>query len=222
MKENTASCEPDYQYHDCSECGRSTYHDVLAKYYSNVDYESGYPAWEEHQIVRCGGCRSLGFARAWLQDHGLGEGNYGVSKAVRYPQSLSDASSIRELNLLPEIIRNVYIETSRAFINQLPILVGIGLRSIIEAVCKHKKAPGSNLRERIDSLVHTGWITAEGIKVLHHLRFMGNSAAHEVKGHEQRELVAAFAVVDHLLQGVYVVPSKAANLPKAKKKRKRP
>jgi hypothetical protein len=49
----------------------------------------------------------------------------------------------------------------------------MALRSIIEGVYKLKKAPGCALEEPIDSLVQTGWIAAEGVKVLHYLRFRG-------------------------------------------------
>ena len=48
---------------------------------------------------------------------------------------------------------------------------------------------------------------------LHSLRFMGNAAAHEMKAHLQKELNAAFDVVEHLLYGVYVLPKQAAQLP---------
>lgn len=37
--------------------------------------------------------------------------------------------------------------------------------------------------------------------------------AHEVKPHKLSELNAAFDVIDHLLQGVYLIPAKAKELP---------
>ena len=43
---------------------------------------------------------------------------------------------------------------------------------------------------------------------------MGNDAAHEVKAHKIEELTIALGVVEYLLQGVYVIPKRAAQLPK--------
>lgn len=52
----------------------------------------------------------------------------------------------------------------------------------------------------------------EGAKILHSLRIMGNQAAHKVKPHSEEDLRTAFDVVEHLLQGVYVLPAKASRL----------
>ncbi|MDY3558591.1 DUF4145 domain-containing protein, partial [Gemmata sp. JC673] len=56
-------------------------------------------------------------------------------------------------------------------------------------------------------------VSGDGAKILHSLRFMGNNAAHEVKGHTAEELTIALGVVEYLLHGVYVMPKKAAKLP---------
>jgi Domain of unknown function (DUF4145) len=40
-----------------------------------------------------------------------------------------------------------------ALCSKLPILAGVGIRALIEAVCHDKSAQGSDLRKKIDSLV---------------------------------------------------------------------
>jgi hypothetical protein len=94
------------------------------------------------------------------------------------------------------------------------VLAGIGIRSIVEAVCTEKTATGHNLQQRIDALVTLGLITRDGATILHSLRFMGNAAAHEVTAHTESELDTAFDVVEHLLTTVYVLPHAAARLPR--------
>jgi hypothetical protein len=96
----------------------------------------------------------------------------------------------------------------------LPILTGIGIRAIVETVCNDRGATGANLLQKINSLVTLKLITQREATVLHDLRFMGNEAAHKVKGHKSGELNLAFDVVEHLLNTVYLLAEKTMQLPK--------
>lgn len=96
----------------------------------------------------------------------------------------------------------------------LPVLTGIGIRAIVETVCKERGAKGRNLFKKINSLVTLNLITKLEARVLHDLRFMGNEAAHKVKAHKSDELNLAFDVVEHLLNTVYLLAEKTARLPK--------
>lgn len=87
---------------------------------------------------------------------------------------------------------------------------------MIEVVCKNQATTGASLENKIDDLVKMGVLTKDGAEILHSLRMMGNKAAHEVKPHSEEELNIAFDVVEHLLQGVYLLPIKASKLPKRK------
>ena len=87
-----------------------------------------------------------------------------------------------------------------------PVLTGIGLRAIIETVCKDQAATGKSLYDQINSLVEQSVLTKDGAEILHKLRVLGNNAAHEVKPHSNVQLGLAFDVVEHLLQGVYILP----------------
>lgn len=96
-------------------------------------------------------------------------------------------------------------------------MTGFGIRAIVEAVCKDKNINNGNLKKKIDSLEEADYITKEGSLILHNLRFMGNEAAHELKVHERSELEAGLDVLEHLLQGVYIIPCKAQKLPRYEK-----
>lgn len=95
----------------------------------------------------------------------------------------------------------------------MPVLAGIGLRALVETVCKEREAEGKNLEQRIDNLVAQGVLTLDGAEFLHSLRIMGNQAAHEVKPHPVADLNLAFDVIEHVLTGVYLIPNRAAQLP---------
>jgi hypothetical protein len=122
---------------------------------------------------------------------------------------------MRHLDLLPAGVHRIYNETHRALCEGLPVLTGIGIRAIVEAVCNEKGAAGKNLEQQIDSLKTMSLITPDGASILHSLRFMGNKAAHEVKPHTPEELATAFDVAEYLLKGVYVLPELGNKLPKA-------
>ena len=114
---------------------------------------------------------------------------------------------------LPHGVYKIYEETHGALCADLTVMVGFGIRAIVEAVCIDKNMSGKNLQEKIYSLVDQGLITQAGSTILHSLRFMGNAAVHEMKSHSKKELNAAFDVVEYLLQGVYILPKQAENLP---------
>jgi hypothetical protein len=129
-----------------------------------------------------------------------------------YPPRLAGRKEIRGILELPDRVRRVYRETRKALIEDLPVLAGVGIRAIVEAVCTDKDAKARNLQMQIDELVKMGVLTTDGAKVLHSTRLMGNKAAHEVKAHTLEELSIAMDVIEHLLTGVYVMPVKAKRI----------
>ena len=96
---------------------------------------------------------------------------------------------------------------------KLPVLAGIGIRALVESVCKQKRVRGTNLQQRIDGLATAGLLGAVEAKTLHRIRFLGNKAAHEMKQPTPEELSAGMDIAEHLLETVYLLPRKARALP---------
>ncbi|GGY23560.1 hypothetical protein GCM10007387_01200 [Pseudoduganella albidiflava] len=126
-----------------------------------------------------------------------------------YPNPREGRQPLADVGLLQDKIQRIYEESLQALNDTQPVLCGIGIRALIETVCKDKKAIGSDLYNKINSLVGLGVLTQDGADILHKLRTLGNDAAHEVKPHSLQELGLAFDVVDHLLLGVYILPEHA-------------
>lgn len=112
--------------------------------------------------------------------------------------------------LLPTNLQRIYSETLRSLNSGLNVLAGIGVRAIVETICKDKSASGRDLFAKINDLVTQGVLTQDGADILHKLRTLGNEAAHEVKPHSNTQLGLALDVIDHLLQGVYILPHHAS------------
>jgi hypothetical protein len=205
----------------CGSCDRETRHKVLAETKVHWEYGQGMvDVWCNYQIVQCQGCLTISFCDiSACSDDEIYEGD-GTSylPEIRkfYPSRIAGRPQMQEVQLLPFGVQQIYEEAHGALCAELQIMAGFGIRAIVEAVCKEREVRGSNLKERIDSLADAGFITPEGAKIFHHLRFMGNAAAHDMKAHAPSEMNAAFDVIEYLLQGVYVLPRQAEMLPRRK------
>lgn len=201
----------------CRECNRTTKHEIVTEATltgatGSRDYEIYWAT--EYQVVRCLGCETLSFRRASSNSEDgyiqIGEDEWieNIHEEI-YPSPYEGRQLISDVHLLPEKIQRIYEESLTALNNSQEVLCGIGVRAIVETVCKDKNATGGDLYSKINSLVSQGVLTQDGANILHKLRTLGNNAAHEVKPHTPKELGLAFDVVDHLLLGVYILPQHA-------------
>ncbi|MBX7057943.1 MAG: DUF4145 domain-containing protein [Leptospirales bacterium] len=212
---------------ECPTCHSSTRHSVeRAVDWSEYYEEPGIHAYATLQILRCNGCDTFSFRSIESNSEDIGDDVDGRmvlrERAALYPErpqrSIADELYLREdVYNVPEIIQAVYRETLAAAQGNFPTLVGIGIRAVVEAVCKDLKVKKRNLEQRIDELVKKAMLTPDGANILHRLRHLGNEAAHDMKPPTQAQIGAALKVIDHLLLGVYVLPKEASILPHGKK-----
>jgi hypothetical protein len=204
----------------CGTCADKTFHIVEASV--DIDGTVGYAFfdyWQHYQIMQCQGCDQYSFRLLERSEDDVvmnpdtGEREM-EDRVTLFPPRIAGRPPLRQLGI-PHQVRAIYEETHKALLGKQPILAGVGLRSLIEAVCREKGASGSNLQKRIDSLVDLGVLTRDGADILHALRDLGNSSAHEVKAQSEADLSTAFDVVEHLMQTVYIIPKKAAKLRKS-------
>jgi hypothetical protein len=201
----------------CVACTTKTAHKVLgsADIRGDDDFHGGSISWEvDHQIIQCLGCKAISFRRAsWTSEDfiqvGPDEYELDVDESL-YPSRLEGREGLGDETIhLPSNVRGIYRETLLALNSQAPILSGIGMRALLETVCKEKKASGKNLLAQIDNLVTKGVLTPVGASILHKIRALGNAAAHEVKPHAEKQLSLAMDIVEHLLKDVYILPKQA-------------
>lgn len=197
----------------CSQCKGMTKHEVVRSMVVTRDYDFMLH-WEHWQIVRCRGCDDISFRHNWQSTEDAAyEEDDGAQVLTDhpsvYPPRLAGRAPLSDEHLLPPKVRIIYSETHAALRSQQTVLAGMGMRAIVEAVCADQEAAGSGLQRRIDSLVEQGVLTRDGAKILHRIRTMGNSAAHEVQPHTEEELRTALDVVEHLLMGVDILKMKS-------------
>jgi hypothetical protein len=205
---------------ECRECKRKTKHLILASadIAGSERLSWGYEMYwgVSNQIVQCQGCATISFRRVSSDSESppiqVGPEEYEHDELIElFPNPNEGRRALSDSHILPSKVKRVYEETIKSLNNEQPVLCGIGIRALIEAVAKEKQAPSRDLYGKINDLVSQGVLTQEGADILHKLRTLGNDAAHEVKPHSDRQLGLAMDVVDHLLQGVYILPHYAGN-----------
>lgn len=200
-------------------CSGLTDHSIRASVDCSTDH-GNVDSFSSYQVIVCEGCKTVSFREThhnsddWVQ---VGENEWDVDRLVRlYPARIADSPGLgKDTQQLPDAVRRLYEETRTTLVNSTPVLSGIGLRALVETVCKQKKAAGDNLLKQIDSLVTMGILTKGDAEVLHHIRSLGNEAAHEAVPHPEEHLALAMEVVEHLLKSVYIIPNKLAKFKKA-------
>jgi hypothetical protein len=205
----------------CLQCEGRTFHRVVrsAEYVTEYEeYGFSLTSWDEFQIVECLGCRAHSFRQRHRDTENVHSdedtGAQELEERIElFPKRDTSRAEMDGIHHLPLPIQRVYGETLTALRNAMPVLAGIGIRAIVETVCKERDAQGGSLERRIDDLVTQGVLTKDGAEILHRLRIMGNEAAHEVKPHDTTDLNAAMDVIEYVLTGVYLLSRKAANLP---------
>jgi len=199
----------------CTKCSGRTAHKVLASVDFDGEEKDGnwWFAWtEKYQIIQCQGCKSLSFRLAKSNSEDIypvdDQGNCEHAEDVSlYPPRIEGVEGLGdELRYLPPNVARIYEESLMALTNQAPVLVGIGLRALVETVCKDNNANGKDLQAKINSLVTASVLTPVEASVLHKIRTLGNAAVHEVKPHTDLQLRLAMGIVEHLLKAVYILP----------------
>ena len=185
----------------CQSCDNRTWHEVVFSIDSEVyEDEIDMTFYESHQILRCLGCDSYSFRKYDWNNEQAGH------EERLFPGRIVGRRPLDRLWRLPSTVRAIYLETHAALGGKQPILAGVGIRALVEAVCNEKKAKGRTLEQRIDDLVDQAVLTPAGASVLHGTRILGNQAIHEAKAPTEKMLNAAMEVAEHLLTGVFLLP----------------
>src|SRR2546423_171030 len=130
----------------CDSCVARTYHKVLA----SVDFKVGFlggNGFRHYQIVQCQGCRKPSFRELTkvpkfdLQKIILQSETRRKTRRMNvteelYPKRNIHRRMIKDAAILPEKVGRIYDETFKALNANLPVLIGIGIRSLLETLCK--------------------------------------------------------------------------------------
>lgn len=204
-------------YLKCPTCERENQRgEILASVVTNGDEDCGHGnsiSWSvRYETVKCCGCETVFFREISSNsedvDHDYDENGHTISwyneTITLYPEPKKERNTIRDFHLLPKNIQNIYKETVVSLEAGQLILTGIGIRAILETICKDKGTKGK-LVSQIGQLHTKGVLSKNGADLLHKLRILGNASAHDIKPHGTLQLSLALDVLDNLLLNVYVL-----------------
>lgn len=203
----------------CGRCRRETRHTVLAAHRStwkSEDWQApGMHGSDEYAVLQCNGCDAVHYqTTSWSSEDGPD------AYIQRYPTVPTlDGHAPISAEHLPRDIAALYTETIAAVQAGAPILAAVGLRAIVEGVCRERRCEGRNLQERIDRLVETGALAAQQVQFLHQHRLIGNEAAHEMRAPLREELAAALSITEGLLRTLYELPALASEIDQSRRSR---
>ena len=226
----------------CIECKRQTRHLVtvsIDKKGSESDEDEGWSVdWSDrYQVIECQGCETVSFRHLSWFSEAQDYDDDGTTERV-YPLRNKDAVSARPYHNVPSNLRRIYTELIDCFNNDSPTLCAAGLRALVEGICAQQaivdgpvtipaKGGGTqvvrrdNLEGRIAGLQEKGLLTQPSALTLHEHRYLGNSAVHELARPSTDELKLAIEIVEHVLEQLYELPEKAAELHRAIARRKK-
>jgi len=191
----------------CHQCGKDTNHNVLVEEKVRSDEYDPYGWGQDHYFARCAGCDAFTYAiKEWCDDDWNPDTDEIDWTWKTYPRGATDRKPIDEMYELPAKVQLIYKEIIGSMNAQLSVLSGIGLRALIESICKDQGIDGRNLEKRIDGLATKGVLSEAQADILHTHRFMGNVAAHEITSAKPNELVAALEIAENILRTIYVLP----------------
>lgn len=191
----------------CHECGKLTNHREIAKEKRSSGPEDEYSWGQTHYFAVCAGCDAISYAiETWEENDWDPETGDVQSAWQTYPRSEAQRQRMNDVFSLPPKVRQIYEEVIGAMNAQLPVLAGMGLRALIESICKDKNIAGGNLEELIGGLATGGILSTTQADILHAHRFLGNAAAHEITPAKPRELVAALEIAESVLRTIYILP----------------
>jgi hypothetical protein len=198
----------------CYDCRKITNHKILhCKQVVEIETvkRKKTKTFSDYMIVQCSGCDEINFLLRYSGKQFIGDdGNDYIDINFPYEDDELDYDisllSRKEQLGLPKLLRDLYEEIEGAFIDDLKILAGVGLRMLIEALCLEQMIKGKNLQEKIKNLHLSGLISANEVPILDKLRLIGNFSAHEVRGLSIGKLEYALDIVNHVLKSIYVLP----------------
>jgi hypothetical protein len=202
----------------CLRCDGRTLHRVLTAVHEHGEHAAGDVRWwSQYEIVQCQGCESVSFRQDTqnTESYSINESDQMVLDHHEdlFPRRLGGRRELPDPQYLPSAIQTVYRETHAALAAQLRLLAGIGIRALVEAVCREKGSMGRTLDDKVGSLVTAGLLTAAGAQILQGTKLLSSKNTHEQQPLPMDLLSAAMEVVEHLLRSVYVLPRMAGDLP---------
>ncbi|MNY93313.1 hypothetical protein D3C78_97230 [compost metagenome] len=164
--------------------------------------------YSEYDLLRCINCESI----TYRTDHYTADdmvqipNQYGdlewdrISRATYYPTRDKElANTAHVIYLLPGSMQDTFNEVVTALNNRLEILSGLGLRTLLEQICKHFIID-DDLGRILQKFEDEGYISTKQRYLLDNIRYIGNDAAHRAESNSIGKHKLSLSILINLIQ----------------------
>jgi uncharacterized protein DUF4145 len=191
----------------CNRCQHETNHALKGEHKGIFgDPELGEP--EERLTYRLWIC--MGCERGLLEEE-YWTGALPWADYEYFPKRSQHSLIAKPYSKLKPQLTAIYQEAITCYNEKALILCTAGLRALLEGICLDRKIKGNNLKAKIEGLKAI-LPNKNIIRNLHHFRFMGNDAVHELTAPKPTEVALAIGVIEDLLNFFYELDYKASQL----------
>ena len=168
-------------------------------------------------IWSCAGCDEETFEWQFMYASSDSNAKSFEANGSYFPERSADSIQPKVFcELKPELTR-LYREVITCFKQDCLLLCTIGLRALIEGICRDKGLKQENLENKIDGLIKF-LPSVNVIEALHTFRFAGNDAAHRLEALTRDDAKKAIGVMEDLLNFLYDLDYKASQVRNASKR----
>lgn len=190
----------------CNSCKQETNHEHKGEHKAKFHDEHGFGEYLIYKLWICMGCEAGVLQRVYTNDAMDPECDYDY-----FPERSQNALAPKPYSKLEPALAAIYKEAITCYNAKALILCAAGLRALLEGICQDKKIKGRNLKDKVDGL-QIYLPNKNIIRNLHHFRFMGNDAVHELAAPKGTEVALAIGVIEDLLSFFYELDYKASQL----------
>jgi Domain of unknown function (DUF4145) len=204
----------------CNHCKVETNHQLIGEHsIKSYDDEADFGEIATDRMWICMGCEHGVLQQEYSNSEMMDPEGREYSNVVYFPErSQYDLAPKPYTKLTPKLAA-LYSEAITCYNREALILCAAGLRALLEGICQDKKIKGRNLKVKIEGL-KTLLPNKNIIRNLHHFRFMGNEAVHELAAPKRTELALAISVIEDLLNFIYELDYKASQLREMRRNKK--
>ncbi|WP_265939761.1 DUF4145 domain-containing protein [Bacillus thuringiensis] len=223
----------------CNSCDKKTNHYIVYCHETGESDEDNHGnfifGWNEKSyIVQCAGCDQVGFIQVYtdsdMYSHESDSEMYPSEDFKVFPPEIkkdySKAFQVegKQFYKVPKDLLNLYNQIIEAFNSKAYILVGMGLRTMIEAICldlgikkasvrnedgtvkydeNGKEIKSNTLHWKIQELVARQIILPKQAEVIDSLKDLGNRVVHEIESPSRVGLNKGIAIIEFMLEHTY-------------------
>lgn len=193
----------------CIECKTLIKHELLVEV-SKVDSDDDN---SYYRILKCINCDSITYQTKRFCDYDvyqIGEEDdgtpiYKVDATYNiFPIRDEETAFSKEFEeILPSQIYQTYEEVVYALNNSMPLLTGLGLRTLLEQIVKYF-GKFDDLGVILNQFEQEGSISTKKRALLDDIRYLGNDAAHRADSKSRKDLIFHLKVLENLIQQLFV------------------